>query len=396
MSVSCRNLFRRLGRHAMVRGALLCVLVALLLAPYSPLVDVGPPRHVVSGNPKIGVHTRLTDEVEEAKIKRTLEMVREMGASWIVEYFPWGYSERRPGRFTWNHADLVVDHAEAQGLTIVARLGWVPAWARPEDTFDTYLAEESFGEFGDYVYAFVDHFRGRVRHVIIWNEPNLSLEWGYRPVDPAGYVELLRIAYGRVKEADPEVSVLAGALAPTLAPPGSEWGMDDLLFLQAMYDAGAAPYFDILAAHAYGWRFPPDEPAASDGVNFARTELLRDVMLRNGDAGKSIIVTEGGWNDHPRWTKAVSPGQRIAYTLQAYEKALEQWEWCPALCLWAFRYPWPTQTYQDYFTFVSADFVPKPIYLEVQRYALSGDLSELTREQRSLVAEQRRMLLHKS
>jgi hypothetical protein len=348
-------------------------LLALLLAPYAPLVDIGPQQRVETLNPKIGVHTRLTDEVEERKIKRTLEMVREMGSSWIVEYFPWGYSERRPGRFSWDHADMVVDHAQAQGLTVVARLGWVPDWARPRETFDTYLAQENFDKFGDFVHSFVDRYRGRVGHIIIWNEPNLSLEWGYRPVDPARYVELLRIANLRAKEADPTVQVLAGALAPTLAPTGSEWGLNDLLFLQRMYDAGAAGHFDILAAHAYGWRFPPDEPSASDGINFARTELLREVMVANGDGHKPIIITEGGWNDHPRWTKAVRPGQRVAYTLRAYEKALRDWDWCLAVCIWAFRYPWPAQTYQDYFTFVTADFVPKPIYLEVQEYALGGD-----------------------
>ena len=58
-----------------------------------PLVTVGPQQTVVTVNPKMGVHTRLTDEVEEWKIKRTLEMVREMGAPWIVEYFPWAYVE---------------------------------------------------------------------------------------------------------------------------------------------------------------------------------------------------------------------------------------------------------------------------------------------------------------
>ena len=26
------------------------------------------------------------------------------------------------------------------------------------------------------------------------------------------------------------------------------------------------------------------------------------------------MITEGGWNDHPRWTRAVRPGQRIANT----------------------------------------------------------------------------------
>ncbi|MCB0235042.1 MAG: hypothetical protein KDG58_12665, partial [Anaerolineae bacterium] len=54
-------------------------------------VSVGPQQTVQSINPKMGVHTRLTDEVEEWKVKRTLEMVREMGANWIVEFFPWAY-----------------------------------------------------------------------------------------------------------------------------------------------------------------------------------------------------------------------------------------------------------------------------------------------------------------
>jgi hypothetical protein len=124
----------------------------------------------------------------------------------------------------------------------------------------------------------------------------------------------------------------------------------------------------MLAIHAYGWTYPPDDPSAVDKVNFRRAELLRQVMVANGDDDKKCIITEGGWNDHPRWTKAVRPYQRIEYNIRAYEKALE-WDWCEAVCLWAFRYPRPANTYQDYFTFVTTDFTPKPIYFSVQRYA---------------------------
>jgi len=91
-------------------------------------------------------------------------------------------------------------------------------------------------------------------------------------------------------------------------------------------------------------------------------------MVRNGDSAKKIIITEAGWNDHPRWTKAVRPGQRIQDTIEAFNLAA-QWDWLQALCLWAFRFPAPTGSYQDYFTFVASDFVPKPIYLELQQYA---------------------------
>ncbi len=357
----------------LLRAALLA---AMFTWPRTPgiRVDLGPPQAVQTNHPILCVHTRLTDEVEPWKVLRTVEMVREMGAPTIVEYFPWAYAEGVQGEFNWSHADMVVNYAVNQGLTVVARLGGlVPEWARGappgEQTVDTLLPADHFADFGNYVNAFVTHFRGRVHAIIIWNEPNVTLEWGFRPVDPEAYTALLRIAYGQAKAADPGVQVLAGAMAPTLEPPGSELGLDDLLYLERMYAAGARPYFDALAAHAYGLKFPPDEPPAPDELNFRRVELLRAVMVAHGDAAKPVILTESGWNDSPRWTRAVTPGGRIDYTLRGYEWAEQHWPWMRAVCTWAFRYPAPQRSYGDYFTFVSPDFTAKPIYDAVQAWA---------------------------
>lgn len=336
-------------------------------APVPP-VPLGPPQRVNTINPKMGVHTRLTDEVEPWKIKYTLQMVREMGAPWVVEYFPWAYAEPFPGIFDWRHSDTVIKHARQQGVTVIARLGFVPPWARPAGSSSSFLSPNRYDDFGDYVYAFAERYRDKVDYIIIWNEPNLALEWGFQPVDPVGYTEMLRITYRRAKEANPDVQVLGGALAPTLAPPGNEFGMDDLYFLQAMLKAGAGDVMDGLAAHAYGWVYPPDDPPAPDVVNFRRVELLHQVLVDNGYGNLPIHITEAGWNDHPRWTRAVKPGQRIQYTIQAYQMA-QQWDWLASVSMWAFRYPRPAQTYLDYFTFVTPDFTPKPIYDEVKMYA---------------------------
>jgi polysaccharide biosynthesis protein PslG len=362
---------------AIIVAITVLLIVLVTVRSFRDHVPLGPQRSVETINPKMGVHTRLTDEVEPWKIKRTLEMVREMGAPWIVEYFPWAYLEPRRGQYNWNHTDLVIEHANRQGLTVIARLGYVPEWARPKDTTPLYLDEERFVDFGEFAAEFVRRYAGQIDYVQIWNEPNLALEWGYEEVVPEKYVEMLRVVYPMIKAANPEVQVLAGALAPTLAPPGSEWGMNDLEYLQRMYDAGAADYFDALAIHAYGWYSDPDEPAHPDVVNFRRSELLREIMVQHGDADKPALITEGGWNDHPRWTRAVRPGQRIAYTVRAYEIAQEEWPWMPAVVMWAFRYPWDAKSYQDYFTFVRTDFEPKPIYQEVQRYSRNQEIQGL-------------------
>jgi len=345
--------------------------------PPGILVAKPPQQRVQTSNAKVGVHTRLTDEVEEWKIQRSLSMVREMGAPWIVEYFPWAYIESTPGRYGWDHSDDVVAHAANQGLTVIARLGMTPDWARPlpeeQDTTFTYLDQAHYADFARFVAAFAGHYRGKITHIIVWNEPNLSFEWGYRPVDPAGYVDLLRLVYPAAHAANPDVVILAGALAPTLEPEGSPAGLNDLVYLKAMYAAGARDYFDGLAAHAYGMTFPPEEPPREDAINFRRVELLRGIMEANGDADKQIYVTESGWNDHPRWVWAVSPIQRMEFTVDAYTWANEHWPWCPVVTMWQFRTPLALHNYQDYYAFVTPDFQKRPVYEAVQIY--TGNLN---------------------
>jgi hypothetical protein len=357
------------------------VVVAVVLlrgvAPAPPHVTLGPPQAVETLHPVVCTHTRLTDEVEEWKIQRTLSLVRVMGAGTIVEFFPWPYVEGERNQFNWGHADRIIRHAENQGLTVIARLGLVPGWARPpvveKVTTMTYLSEDYFDEFARFVGAFVARYRGRVSAVIVWNEPNLSIEWGNRPVDPEAYVDLLRRAYTAAHDANPAIRVLGGALAPTLEPEDGGGGMNDIHYLERMYEAGAAAYFDALAVHTYGFTHPPEEDPDPDVINFRRVELLRAVMERYGDEGKPIVITEGGWNDDPRWTNAVRPGQRIVYTLEALEM-VENWPWAKQLCIWDFRQPLDLHNRRDaYYALVSSEFHIKPIYTAIQAYARGWD-----------------------
>jgi polysaccharide biosynthesis protein PslG len=342
----------------LIAVVILCCLLGLPLLP-------APPRGAggVAGAARdsvLGVHGRLTDEVEQWKIEQSTDMMAQMGASWLVEYFPWAYIEPARGRFDWAHSDMVVRAAESRGFKLIARLDMVPDWARPADSTSRYLDREHYSDYARFAAQFASRYRGQVEDIVIWNEPNLNFEWGYRAADPRAYTELLKTAYQAIKSANPDVSVVAAGLAPTLD--AGEWGLDDLDYLQQMYDAGAKPYFDKLAIHAYGWRLPPDDPPAADKVNFARAELQRQVMVANGDEAKEALITESGWNDHPRWSKAVRPAQRIEYSLRAVDKVATEWPWVEAIAFWSFRLPRDAHNYNDYFTFVTVDFTPKPIY----------------------------------
>lgn len=344
------------------------VVVLSVLQPAPILVDVGPRQTVSTSHPILGTHTRLTDEIDEWKIQRTLQMVREMGATTIVEFFPWAYYQAEDGGIAWEHIDQVINHADAQGIKVIARIGWTPEWARPKDTPPTFLDRDAYDDFAAFAAAFAGRYGDKLFAIIVGNEPNLNFEWGYRATTPQDYADLLKAVYPAVKAANPGVLVLGGALAPTLEPEGSPWGLSDLLYLDRLYKAGAADYFDALAVHAYGLTAPPEEEPAPDRLNFRRVELVRQVMVDNGDGATPIYITETGWNDHPRWTMGVRPGQRIQYTLDSLDYAETHWPYVKTVAIWAFRIPTKASSYMDYFTLVTPEFVGKPIYDALQAY----------------------------
>lgn len=373
MQIVIRSQYFILSWGTWLARALVVYMVLIQIVSSGPRAPLDPPQTVKTAHPVVCVHTRLIDEVYEWVIQRSLQMVREMGADTIVEFFPWAYAEPAQGQYNWEGFDRIAKHAQNQGLRVIARMGLVPAWARPDtdeqQTTLNYLPESSVDDFARFVAAFAGRYAGVMDQIIIWNEPNLSFEWGYRPVDPAGYANLLQAVYAPAHEANPQVMILAAPLAPTLEPSGSPHGLDDLLYLEALYQAGVAPYFDALAMHTYGFTEPPEAAPGTQVLNFRRAELLHDIMLRYDRTDKPVYITESGWNDHPRWTKAVRPSLRIAYTIRAFDWAEQEWSWLSKLCVWAFRYPAATRSYPDNFTLVTPGFQQKPIYSAIQNYA---------------------------
>lgn len=343
------------------------------IAPAPVRAPLGEPQTVNVIHPHLCVHTRLIDEVPEYRIQQTFIAIREMGAGTVVEFFPWAYIEGSPGVYGWLQADKIFKHARNQGVRIIARMGFVPGWARPDlpdqppTTLNT-LPDDAVDDFAAFTAMFAARYADQLDGIVIWNEPNLSFEWGFRPVNPLGYTRLLAASYAAIKAAAPNVPVLGGALAPTVEPIGSPNALNDLIFLDGMLEAGAGAVMDGLAIHTYGFTQPHNAEPAPDRLNFRRAELIHAVLADYSLGDLPVYITETGWNDHPRWSQAVTPSQRIEYTLGAYQLAQTDWPWAGKVCLWVFRYPTPTNSYPDYYTLSTTDFDLKPLYYALKSY----------------------------
>lgn len=315
-----------------------------------------------------GANFFLEREVETWKIEKTLEMARDAGIVWVKQQFPWSEIEPKKGQFDWTKYDRIVEYCEKYGLRIIARLDRPPDWSRQDNSYKQ-RPPDDYDDYGDFVQAFVTHYRGRIRHIQIWNEPNIWTEWGNQAPNPVDYTELLRIAYQQAKRADPNVRVLSAPLAMNVEQ--GPRNLSELDYLQGMYDAGAGDLFDILSANPFGFDDPPDTPASPERLNFARVQLLREVMVRNGDSNKAIWFNEYGWNAAPVdfeedrliW-KRVTEEQQAQYSRQGLQMAYTRWDWAGVSCYWYFRQVGdiPPEAPEYYFRMVDVDFTPRLVY----------------------------------
>ena len=338
-------------------------------AAYAPLREI-PNTDV---NP-FGANFFLQWEAEPFKREKTVQMAAAAGIGWAKQHFPWEDIEPERGQFRWEKYDQIVDLYRRYGLQVIARLDRPPDWTRRDNRFKE-RPPDNFEDFGDFVYAFVRHFKGRVRYVQIWNEPNLFQEWGAQPADPEAYTRLLAIAYRRAKEADPNVYVLAAPLAITTEEVEFRGNMSDLTFLERMYRAGAGAYFDILAANAFGMDRPPQDPPDPGVLNFRRVELQRRIMERYGDGDKPVWFNEYGWNAAPAdfppekliWRR-VDEEQQAAWTVAGIRWAREHWPWAGVFNIWYFRQigNLSPEDPDYYFRMVDVDFTPRLAYHAVR------------------------------
>jgi len=355
-----------------------------------PLPDLAPytPIRYTDANP-FGVNTFLEQEVEPAKVARSLDLIRDAGFGTIRQEFPWEDIEISAKGDFWDHKwnvsawakyDRIVEMANERGLQIIARLDNPPAWARSGERGQSIQGPpDRVEDFGDFVEAVVRRYRGKVRYYQIWNEPNLYHEWGDRPVDAAAYTRLLQEAYRRAKAADPNCVIITAGLAPTLEQ--GPRNLSDLAYLQRMYDAGARGCFDILGVMAYGlWTGPTDQRVDAQRTNFARPQLMRAIMVKNGDADKPIWAMEIGWNAMPPDLGAtpmfgiVSREQQAQFAVDAYERARRDWPWMGVMNYWFFKRASDAEKDQPfyYFSLLEPDFTPWPAYHALKAYATAG------------------------
>jgi hypothetical protein len=209
--------------------------------------------------------------------------------------------------------------------------------------------------------------RGLVEAYEICNEPNrqgwLDMDASPAPPDPGLYVQMLQVAYARIKAVDPGAIVVSAGLAPVGRIEGTcnGWSgsncgaMDEREYARQMFLLGAGDYFDAFGYHPYGFAYAPetDPHSVSNGFAFRGVEVMHDLLVQHGLGDKPVWATEFSWLRDPNedgaipgWCHYHSPYednfgwmdvpevQQANYITRAFQYADEHWPWMGAMFVW--------------------------------------------------------------
>lgn len=268
-------------------------------------LDLGTPLNRPANLYGINVHLLdSTDRVEQ------LATLKTQGFGWVRQEFDWQATD-------WAQADAMTAATRTNGLGLVAVL----TGSIPPDPI-------AFAKWAD---QFAQRYRDQINYYQIWDEPNLESGWN-GPPNVAEYARVLQGAYTAIHAADPTATVLVAGLAPTV-----EMGpknLSEVLYLRQLYALGAQPYFDAVAGKPYGFNTGPEDRSVDGQVlNFSRLILLREEMIAHNDGGKFVWGSNFGWNTRPSIWGQVTAAQQVDYTLQAYGRAANEWQWAGPLFL---------------------------------------------------------------
>ncbi|QGU05702.1 glycoside hydrolase 5 family protein [Corynebacterium comes] len=284
------------GRHSDRRSwvvVALAVMVSMALVVVISTSTSGPgehtrvtmPEEVVSGCPELGIAGPAAwEELSDRDFRAMVDEQVLLGSTWIRLSAVWKDVEPGRGVYAWDGLDQRVDAAVEAGLTPLMLIQTHPGWLGGFGERGSGAA----GEFGRFAGEVAERYGDRVDAYEIWNEPNLARFWP--DPDPDAYAELLAAAAPRIAAEDPGAHIVSAGLAPADNVAG--YSLDDLEYLERLYETGVMRYADAVGMHPYS--FPELPSGTSEWNAFRRLNEVKSLMVARGDGDKMIWLTEYG------------------------------------------------------------------------------------------------------
>ncbi len=212
--------------------------------------------------------------------------------------------------------DQELANAQAEGMQVIMVVRSAPDWAQSIPGVSCGpIAQAKLAAFGDFLFQLVNRYKDRVTYWEMWNEPDVDPDlvppdspfgcWGDEDDEFYGggyYAEMLKAAYPRIKQADPNAQVLLGGLLMDCDPFNYCPNQKSAKFLTGVLQNDGGSYFDGVSYHAFDFYLGESGKYFNDKwlsswdttgpVSLAKADYLRSVLTSAGYPDKYLLNTE--------------------------------------------------------------------------------------------------------
>ena len=283
------------------------------------------------------------------------------------------YQPNATGPYAQDSVDRLTEFmqgAAARGIKVLPTVFGTPCWASSAPASDTQgcagdwwnrdverWAPTDATAYGNFLQWLTSTYGNDLAGVEIWNEPNESASWA-APGDPVqAYANLVKAGYTGAKLGNPNIPVIAGALA----------GADVSYYEQLIAD-GIQGYYDGFSIHTYpGSNSPLFDPGNAGGRVSSvvpGVEMFHAAQVANGD-NTPVWVTEFGWQTQAGLYSAVSEQAQAQFVTTAFQ-SLQALPYVASAIIYDLRDGPDAGNYMDHYGLMTDDFQPKPALAAMQ------------------------------
>ena len=346
---------------------------------------------------QVGVQVQYSLDLNPDNQRIWMNDVNALGLGWMKQQVRWEEIEISQGEYNWAKLDLVLPIASEYGFKVLVSVVAAPDWAR-EPGAD--LTEDgppaNLDDFANFLTAMMTRYPGHIHAVEVWNEPNLKREWASpEGLDAARFVDMMRIAYSTIKNIDPGVIVVSGALSPTggyvVPETGEVTAIDDFDFLDQALAAGLLSWTECVGAHHNGynigpsvtWDNVPNDPLAEfrgpfdnahHSWSFASTLQTYANKVAVAGGWQRLCVTEFGWAvaedlegvpNYFGFALDNTLAEQAEWTVEAMDN-MEEWGIVWLAFVWNLNYGpqagWSTESDNTPYSLIGPGFTRRPAF----------------------------------
>lgn len=263
------------------------LVILLLLILFTHQVTRAEAAKGIPGSPAFGFGVSLYPN--GPMLDQALKLLNDLRPDWL--YVPVSWAAASPAADTQPDLavlDQVMAAAAQWKIAVVLSVSDAPAWAQTPQGPDPRLAAQ-------YAALLVQRYPGTLQALELFPRANTLTGWGSAP-NPKSYLALYRAVQNGIAESGADLLLVAAGMQPL--GPGQQdpaIAMDDLVFLQGLYDAGGKDMLKVISLQYTDMHADLLlSPLENKGMLFRHYETVRALMLANGHIDGFMWITGFG------------------------------------------------------------------------------------------------------